>query len=94
MVLYSVGVIADFSIRLGLVRDEVGDLGHWSRDHHRTITTFWMVFYKLTIYVYQVPPRDTRHVTRDPRHVLQSSGLATAVIRLCCIRFPVQFHNK
>ena len=66
MVLYSVGVIADFSIRLGLVRDEVGDLGHWSRDHHRTITTFWMVFYKLTIYVYQVPPRDKRHVTRDP----------------------------
>ena len=94
VVLYSVGVIADFGIRLGLIWDEVGDWLHWSRDHHRRLTTFWMVFYKLTIYVYQVPPRDTSEETRDPGHVLQSSGLATAVIRLCCIRFPVQFHNK
>ena len=59
VVLYSVGVIADFGIRLGLIWDEVGDWLHWSRDHHRRLTTFWMVFYKLTIYVYQVPPRDT-----------------------------------
>ena len=94
VVLYSVGVIADFGIRLGLIWDEVGAWLHWSRDHHRRLTTFWMVFYKLTIYVYQVPPRDTWQGTRDPGHVLQSSGLATAVIRLCCIRFPVQFHNK
>lgn len=64
---YSVGVLLDFGLRLAPV-----DLG-LSR---AAVTTFWMVFYKTNIYIYQ------------------TAGLIMAIIRLACIKFPIEFHQR
>ena len=64
---YSVGVLLDFGLRLAPV-----DLGL----SQAAVTTFWMVFYKTNIYIYQ------------------TAGLIMAIIRLACIKFPIEFHQR
>ena len=68
---YSIGVLLDFGIKLSPV--DLDSLMGFSR---AAVTTFWMIFYKTNIYIYQ------------------TAGLIVAIIRLACIKFPIQFHQR
>ena len=68
---YSIGVLLDFGIKLSPV--DLDSLMGLSRP---AVTTFWMIFYKTNIYIYQ------------------TAGLIVAIIRLACIKFPIQFHQR
>ena len=67
---YSIGVLLDFGIKLSTV-----DLDNFGLSQP-AVTTFWMIFYKTNIYIYQ------------------TAGLIMAIIRLACIRFPIEFHQR
>ena len=67
---YSIGVLLDFGIKLSPVDLETLGLSR------PAVTTFWMIFYKTNIYIYQ------------------TAGLIVAIIRLACIKFPIQFHQR
>ena len=67
---YSLGVLLDFGLRLTPV--DLDPLGLTQP----AVTTFWMVFYKTNIYIYQ------------------TAGLIMALIRLACIKFPIEFHQR
>ena len=67
---YSIGVLLDFGIKLSPV-----DLDNFGLSQP-AVTTFWMIFYKTNIYIYQ------------------TAGLIMAIIRLACIRFPIEFHQR
>ena len=62
VVFYSVGTVLDFGTRLGLIPDKVSkkgvsritlitmiqvETGSWNLKFHRTLTTCWMIFYKV-----------------------------------------------
>ena len=67
-VLYSAGVLTDFSLRL-----YAPQLTSMTTP---MVCILWMMFYKFVIYLYQ------------------TAALATALIRLFCIRFPIHYHNR
>ena len=67
---YSLGVLLDFGIRLTPLDLEALGLSQ------PAVTTFWMIFYKTNIYIYQ------------------TAGIIVALIRLACIKFPIEFHQR
>ena len=67
---YSIGVLVDFGIKLIPINLEDFGLSQ------PAVTTFWMIFYKTNIYIYQ------------------TAGLLMALLRMACIKFPIEFHQR